>query len=130
MSIRVIFWGNSQSIFSSRHFEALLCVPCELAAVVDVPPSRRDSTNPLPSGLPDFVDVSKQKQIAVFAPQDPNDPGFVNALTHFSQQILLDGLAGKAKLRLLYRDPHNLTLELFCVQTVRIWGMLWWSTTF
>lgn len=89
MSIRVIFWGNSQSVFSSRHFEALRCVPCELAAVVDVPPSKRDSTNPLPSGLPDFVDVSKQKQIPIFAPQDPNDLGFVNAVKDLGPDLFI-----------------------------------------
>lgn len=89
MSIRVIFWGNSQSVFSSRHFEALQCVSCELAAVVDVPPSRRDSTNPLPSRLPDFIDLSKQKQIPVFAPEDPNEADFVETVKDLAPDLFI-----------------------------------------
>lgn len=89
MSIRVVFWGNSQSVFSSRHFEALQSVPCELAAVVDVPPSNRDSTNPLPSGLPNFIDESEQNQIPVFSPEDPNEPGFVNAVKGLTPDLFI-----------------------------------------
>lgn len=89
MGIRVVFWGNSQSVFSSRHFAALEALSCDLAAVVDVPAAKRVSTNPLPEGLPNFVDVARQKKIPVFAPDNPNGPDFVNELQRLTPDLFI-----------------------------------------
>ena len=40
--MRVVFFGNSEGVFSNRHFAALPAAACEIVAVVDVPPARRD----------------------------------------------------------------------------------------
>jgi len=89
MSIRVIFWGNSQSVFSSRHFMSLQRVSCDLAAVVDVPAAKQDSTNPLPDGLPNFLDVVKQEKIPSFAPENPNAPEFVKEVRGLTPDLFI-----------------------------------------
>jgi methionyl-tRNA formyltransferase len=89
MSIRVIFWGNSQSVFSSSHFDALRDIRCDLVAVVDVPPSKRDSTNPLPADLPNFIDASREKKIPIFSPDDPNTPGFVKEVQDLEPDLFI-----------------------------------------
>jgi methionyl-tRNA formyltransferase len=89
MGIRVVFWGNSQSVFSSRHFSVLQDSSCNLAAVVDVPAAKQDSTNPLPDGLPNFIDVARQKKIPVFAPDNPNMPAFVNEMQSLTPDLFI-----------------------------------------
>jgi len=89
MTISVVFWGNSQSLFSGRHFQALLATPCRLAAVVDVPPKGQDSTNPLPEGVPDFVDTADKMGISALAPDDPADPGFLAQLWFLAPDMFL-----------------------------------------
>lgn len=80
--LRVVFFGNSQSVFSNRFFTPLLDAPCELTGVVDVPPAKRQSTNPwTTSGLPSFVDAARARGTPVFEPPNPNSPDFVEALT-------------------------------------------------
>jgi methionyl-tRNA formyltransferase len=76
MSIRVVFLGNSQSVFSARHFDALLNNSCQLVAVVDVPSTRQDSTNPLPAELPNFVEVARRKNIPAMSPGYPEESHF------------------------------------------------------
>ena len=46
MTMRVVFFGSSQNVFSQRFYEALAQTACEIAAVVDVPAGKRSSTNP------------------------------------------------------------------------------------
>ena len=46
MTLRVIFFGNSQNVLSRRFHESIFQTPCYIAAVVDVPPSRRMPANP------------------------------------------------------------------------------------
>ncbi len=89
MMVSVIFWGNSQSLFSGRHFQALLATPCRLAAVVDVPPTGQDSTNPLPAGLPNFVNTAHNLGIPALAPADPGDPGFLAQLRLLAPDLFL-----------------------------------------
>jgi hypothetical protein len=36
---RAVFFGSSDSVFSHRHFQALLQADCRVAGVVDVPPA-------------------------------------------------------------------------------------------
>lgn len=89
MPIRVVFFGNSASIFTARHFAALMCSPCHLAAVVDLPPSRRGTTNPLPDGLPDFVHTARGHGIPSFEPTSPNDSHLVEALRQLNPDLLV-----------------------------------------
>lgn len=89
MALKVAFWGNSQSAFSSRHFGALLDVHCDLVAVVDVPPDRRESTNPLPAGLPNFVQVAGRREIAILSPPSPNEPDFVEKMRTLAPDLFL-----------------------------------------
>ena len=89
MGLRVIFWGNSQSTFSGHHFQGLADVPCELAAVVDVPPSKQGSTNPLPAGLPDFVDVARGLDIPALAPVNPSEPSFIEQIRALAPDLFI-----------------------------------------
>ncbi len=89
MSLRVVFWGNSQSIFSSRHLVALLGIPCELTAVVDLPPARQGSTNPQPAVLSDFDDVARQKNIPIISPADPNELSIVEKMRTLAPDLFV-----------------------------------------
>ena len=87
--LRVVFFGNSQSVFSNRHFQALVETPCELIGVVDVPPSKRTSTNPAMTDFPGFVEVARQQGAPVFEPADPNLPEFVKAISDLSPELFV-----------------------------------------
>jgi len=89
MAIRVIFWGNSASTFSARHFAALLNSQAALVGVVDVPTSRRNTTNPLPASLPVFPQVADQRGISVFEPDNPNEAGFRERLAALTPDLFL-----------------------------------------
>ena len=79
--MRVVYWGNRQNVFSNRHFAALLQTPCDIAAVVDVPPAKRASTNPAGlAGAPSFADIAAERAIPYFAPDSPNAPEFIAEL--------------------------------------------------
>jgi methionyl-tRNA formyltransferase len=87
--LRVIFFGNSEGVFSNRHFVALKEVPCVLAAVVDVPPCRRISTNaPSPDGE-NFVEYVRRRSIPAFEPNQPNAPEFVARIRDLRPDLIL-----------------------------------------
>ena len=89
-SLRIVFFGNSQSLFSNRFFSPLLDAPCKLVGVVDVPPEKRQSTNPwTATGLPGFVDTARARGIPAFEPINPNTPDFIGKLTAFSPDLFL-----------------------------------------
>jgi len=87
--MRVAFFGNSQSIFSNRHFKALMDTSCELLCVVDVPVSKRNSTNPAKMNFPDFIGVAHQQGIPVFEPDSPNQKDFVEAIGNLSPDFFI-----------------------------------------
>lgn len=88
--LRVVFFGNSQSVFSNRFFTPLLEAPCELAGVVDVPPAKRQSTNPwTASGIPSFVDAARARGTPVFEPLNPNNPDFEGTLASFAPDLFI-----------------------------------------
>jgi methionyl-tRNA formyltransferase len=63
MALRVVFFGNSESVFSNRHFHALVETPCQVVGVVDVPPAKRTSTNTRPvGGVSTFVELARRGQ--------------------------------------------------------------------
>lgn len=87
--MRVVFFGDSQSVFSNCHFRALVDTRCDLVAVVDVPPSRRTSTNPSAGASPSFVQVARQRSVQVLEPSSPNLPEFVETMRRLSPDLLL-----------------------------------------
>jgi len=89
MKIKVVFFGNSQSVFSNRHFHALVATPCELVGVVDVPPTKRMSTNPATTDFPSFVEVARRQGALVFEPADPNLQEFVKAMSNLSVDLFI-----------------------------------------
>ena len=89
-NLRIIFFGNSQSVFSNRFFTPLLDTPCDLAGVVDVPPAKRQSTNPWTAkGIPSFVDTSRARGTPVFEPPNPNTPDFEGTLAGLAPDLFI-----------------------------------------
>jgi methionyl-tRNA formyltransferase len=89
-SLRIVFFGNSQSIFSNRFFSPLLDAPCDLVGVVDVPPAKRQSTNPwTAASLPSFIDEARARGTPTFEPFNPNTPDFIGKLATFSPDLFL-----------------------------------------
>lgn len=88
--LRVVFFGSSESIFSNRHFSALLQAPGEIVAIVDVPPAKRVSTNThTASGMQNFVECARAQNIPAFEPPTPNSPEFVNALRELTPDLFI-----------------------------------------
>ncbi len=88
--IKVIFWGNSEGVFSNCHFAALRDTPCAIAGVVDTPPARRTSTNTrTQSGAPSFVEAARSAGIPAFEPANPNRPEFVQALRELQPDLFV-----------------------------------------
>ncbi len=89
MALQVVFFGNSASTFSARHFAALQAAPCALAAVVDVPPAKSGTTNPLPPDLPNFVEAARQRGVPCFEPASASDPASVAALRRLEPDLFV-----------------------------------------
>lgn len=89
-NLRVLFFGNSQSFFSNRFFLPLLEAPCDLVGVVDVPPTKRQSTNPWSAAiLPSFIDTARAKGTPTFEPYNPNTPDFIANLAASSPDLII-----------------------------------------
>ncbi len=89
MAVRVVFFGNSLSTFSARHFAALLDQPCKLVGVLDVPAAKRNTTNPLAADLLNFVEQARQWGIPSYQPANPNDPTFTAKLADLEPDLFL-----------------------------------------
>jgi methionyl-tRNA formyltransferase len=90
MALRVVFFGNSESAFSNRHFQALWEAPCQVAGVVDVPPAKRSSTNTRPPGdLPNFLGLAREQGVVAFEPASPNLPEFVQAMRELEPDLFI-----------------------------------------
>ena len=88
--VRVVFFGNSASIFSNRFFQELTKTPCELVGVVDVPPAKRSSTNTKTlSGIQDFVLLAHFRRIPTFEPASPNTPEFIQLLSCLAPDLFI-----------------------------------------
>jgi methionyl-tRNA formyltransferase len=87
--LRVVFFGNSEGAFSNRHFAALRDVRCELAAVVDVPPERRTTTNSRTPEGQGFAGAARARGIPVWEPAKPNTPEFVEVLRATEPDLFL-----------------------------------------
>jgi methionyl-tRNA formyltransferase len=77
-------------VFSERYFQALRATPCEVVAVVDVPPARRSSTNTRTlTGTANFVEYAHQQAMPVFEPANPNLPEFVQAMRDLAPDLFV-----------------------------------------
>lgn len=89
MSVTVVFFGNSLDPFSNRLFQALVDTPAALAAVVDAPPSTRVAPFELPGRGWNFVQRANRRQVPVFEPEDPGEPGFIESLRALSPDLFV-----------------------------------------
>lgn len=86
---RVVFFGNSEGVFSNRHYRALTQSAGRIVAVVDTPAARRTSTNPAKGEYEPFTKAAAKTKIPVFAPENPNDPGFVETIKGIKPDLFL-----------------------------------------
>ncbi len=90
MTLRVVFFGNSDSTFSNRHYDGLAAAPCHIVGVVDVPPERRVSTNTRAAGAgPSFVAQAAACRVPVFEPASPNTPEFVETIRRLGSDLFV-----------------------------------------
>lgn len=90
MTLSVVFFGNSESLFSNRHFYALLWAKCQISAVVDVTAAKRTSTNTQGSfPVESFTTLANSRGISCFAPQSPNTPEFVAAMQGLGPDLFI-----------------------------------------
>jgi methionyl-tRNA formyltransferase len=87
--IRVVFFGSSDSVFSNRHFGSLLESGAHVAAVVDVPTSRRVSTNVSRRDGASFLELAEARGIPRFEPVRTGDPQFVESIQALEPDVLL-----------------------------------------
>lgn len=88
--IRVVFFGNSDGVFSNRHFAALQAAPCKIVAVVDTPAAKRTTTNIRPqSGATSFIEKARAAGIPLFEPAKPNQPEFMQTLRELQADLFL-----------------------------------------
>ncbi|MDX1435400.1 MAG: methionyl-tRNA formyltransferase [Anaerolineales bacterium] len=89
MSLRVVFFGNQQSVFTSRHFQALRKTNTKLVAVVDAPGHRRSTSNPLPPGYDNFVEIAAAQDAPLFSPDNLGDQSLVAELAGLDPDVFL-----------------------------------------
>ncbi len=88
MKLKVVFFGNSQSTFSNRHFESLTASSCVIAAVIDTLPAKRDSTNPKADAQP-FTERARKLKIPIYEPANSNEPQFVKKMQKLSPDLFI-----------------------------------------
>jgi methionyl-tRNA formyltransferase len=88
-ALRVVFFGNSNSAFSLRHFEALCATDARLVGVVDSPAQKRGTTNPLSSGSPGFREIALARRIPLLEPISPNDPETIERIASLSPDLFV-----------------------------------------
>ena len=87
--VRAVFLGSSDSVFSHRHFQALLETNCDVVGVVDVPPARRASTNSARQESGNFVQIARGKGIPCFEPASPNAAQFVEEMRALAPDLFM-----------------------------------------
>jgi methionyl-tRNA formyltransferase len=100
--LRVVFFGNSASGFTTRHFEALLAAPADLIGLVDLPQERRSTTNPIQNSSSALVQEAYRQDIPIFTPESTDESGFINSLSRLNPDLfIVIGYALILKQRLL-----------------------------
>jgi methionyl-tRNA formyltransferase len=87
--VRVVFWGSSDGVFSNRHYRALAESGCRIAAVVDVPVSRRSTTNAARQDGGSFIEHARENGIPIFEPEKPNAPDFVETMRALAPDLFI-----------------------------------------
>jgi methionyl-tRNA formyltransferase len=87
--VGAVFFGSSDSVFSNRHFRSLMEGKCAVAAVVDVPPARRVSTNSSRQPGGSFVELARRKGIPCFEPTSPNSPDFIRDIRALEPDLFM-----------------------------------------
>lgn len=86
----VVFFGNSHSVFSNRHFLSLVESACTVVGAVDAPAARRGSTHPAGPGDPaPFTDVARSRAVRLSRPRDPNGSAFVDTMASLSPDLFV-----------------------------------------
>jgi methionyl-tRNA formyltransferase len=85
----VVFWGSSDGVFSNRHYAALVESGARIAAVVDVPPGCRSTTNAARPSGGSFVEHAKANGIPVYDPEKPNAPEFVERVRALAPDLFI-----------------------------------------
>lgn len=86
---RAVFFGSSDSVFSDRHFQALVQADCQVVGVVDVPPARRASTNAARPGSESFLAACARMGIPAFQPENPNAPSFIEEMRRLAPDFFV-----------------------------------------
>ena len=90
MPQRVVFFGNSQNVFSERFYNELQKTDCRIVALIDIPDAAGASTNPSANtARVDFVAESGQLGIPALAPASPNQPEVVETLRSLQPDLML-----------------------------------------
>lgn len=89
MSVRVVFFGNQQSVFSSRHFAALLDTEARLVGVVDAPIHKQSTSNPLPVAFENFVRTAQAQGLPCFTPGSAGMSALARELAALKPDLLL-----------------------------------------
>jgi methionyl-tRNA formyltransferase len=88
--LKVVYFGNSGSIFSNSCFQDLIKTTATVVAVVDTPPAKRLSTNTrTSSAVPSFSADAMTRKIQVLEPENPNTTDFVQALRLLSPDLFV-----------------------------------------
>jgi methionyl-tRNA formyltransferase len=87
--VRAVFFGSSDGVFSNRFFRALIQGDCSVAAVVDVPPARRATTNSSPQSGESFIAIARGRGIPCLEPVSPNAAGFVEEIRGFKPDFFM-----------------------------------------
>jgi len=86
----VVFLGNSESVFSNRHFAVLAEPWIDVVAVVDTPAATRTSTNPDRGGeIAPFTEIARAEGVPIFEPDDPNTTAMVREFAALCPDVLV-----------------------------------------
>ena len=90
MTLRVVYFGSSQNVFSRRFYEALARTSCAIVGFVDVPPAKRSSTNTArEDGHASDPREAAGRGIPVYEPDNPNLPEFVETIRGLKPDLFL-----------------------------------------
>jgi methionyl-tRNA formyltransferase len=89
MTLRVVYFGSSQNVFSQRFFAALARTSCDTAAIVDVPAEKRSSSNPTTDKGSNYAEDAVRRGVPVYQPSNPNLPDFVAAVAALKPDLFL-----------------------------------------
>ena len=89
-AVRVVFFGNSQNVFSERFYRALCAADCKIVGLVDVPSAARSTTNPNAECTQlEILEDARRRGAEVLAPEQPNRPEVVDLIGSLAPDVFL-----------------------------------------